>query len=33
VVLKDAQTVLFGVGTDQVSGETLKIEVTLHVVK
>jgi hypothetical protein len=33
VVLRDGQTVLFGVGTDKISGETLKIEVTLHLVK
>jgi hypothetical protein len=33
VPVRDAQTVLFGVGTDKISGETLKIEVTLHVVK
>jgi hypothetical protein len=33
VVMRDGQTILFGVGTDKISGETLKIEVTLHVVK
>ncbi len=33
VVMRDGQTVLFGVGTDKISGETLKVEVTLHVVK
>jgi len=33
VVMRDGQTVLFGTGTDKISGETLKIEVTLHVVK
>ncbi len=33
VVLKDGQTVLFATGTDKISGETLKIEVTLHVEK
>jgi hypothetical protein len=33
VVMHDGQTVLFGVGTDKISGETLKVEVTLHVVK
>lgn len=33
VVMRDGQTVLFGTGTDKISGETLKIEVTLRVVK
>lgn len=33
VVMRDGQTVLFGTGTDKISGETLKIEVTLHVAK
>lgn len=33
VVMRDGQTVLFGTGTDKISGETLKFEVTLHVVK
>jgi hypothetical protein len=33
VALRDAQTVLFAVGTDKISGETLRIEVTLHAVK
>ena len=33
VVLREGQTVLFGTGTDKISGETLKIEVTLTVVK
>jgi hypothetical protein len=33
VVMRDGQTILFGTGTDKISGETLKIEVTLHVVK
>jgi hypothetical protein len=33
VVLREGQTVLFGTGTDKISGETLKIEVTMTVVK
>ncbi len=33
VVMRDGQTVLFGTGTDKIGGETLKIEVTLHVTK
>ena len=33
VVLRNGQTVLFGTGTDKISGEVLKIEVTLTVVK
>ena len=33
VVMRDGQTVLFGTGTDKISGDTLRIEVTLHVVK
>lgn len=33
VVLREGQTVLFGTGTDKISGEVLKIEVTLTVVK
>ena len=33
VVLRDGQTLLFGTGTDKVSGEVLKIEVTLTVIK
>ena len=33
VVMRDGQTVLFGTGSDKISGETLKIEVGLHVVK
>jgi hypothetical protein len=33
VMMRDGQTILFGTGTDKISGETLKIEVTLHVVK
>lgn len=33
VVLRDGQTLLFGTGTDKVSGEVLKIEVTLTAIK
>jgi len=33
VVLRDNQSVLFGTGTDKVSGESLRIEVALHVLK
>jgi hypothetical protein len=33
VTLRDGQTVQFGMGTDKVSGEVLKIEVTLTVIK
>jgi hypothetical protein len=33
VVMRDGQAVLFGTGTDKISGETLKVEVTLHVAK
>lgn len=33
VTLRDGQTVQFGMGTDKVSGEVLKIEVTLNVIK
>jgi hypothetical protein len=33
VVMLDGQTVQFGTGTDKISGETLKIDVTLKVVK
>jgi hypothetical protein len=33
VVLKDGQAVLFATGTDKISGETLKMEVTLHLVR
>jgi hypothetical protein len=33
VILRHGQTVLFGTSTDKVSGEVLKIEVTLNVVK
>jgi hypothetical protein len=33
VTLRDGQTVQFGMGTDKVSGEVLKIEVTLMVIK
>jgi len=33
VTLRDGQTVQFGMGTDKVSGEVLKIEVTVTVIK
>jgi hypothetical protein len=33
VVLREGQTVLFGTGTDKISGEVLKVEVTLTTVK
>ena len=33
VTLRNGQTVVFGTGTDKISGEVLKIEVTLTVVK
>jgi hypothetical protein len=33
LVLRDGQTLLFGTGTDKVSGEVLKVEVTLTVIK
>ncbi len=33
MVLRDGQTVLFGAGTDKISGETLKVDVSIHVEK
>ncbi|HEX5069445.1 MAG TPA: hypothetical protein VFV78_04450 [Vicinamibacterales bacterium] len=33
VILRDGQTLPFGTGTDKVSGEVIKIEVTLSVIK
>jgi len=33
VIMRDGQTMPFGTGTDKVSGEVLKIEVTLTVIK
>jgi hypothetical protein len=33
MVLRDGQTMIFGTGTDKVSGEVLKIEVTVTVIK
>jgi hypothetical protein len=31
--MRDGQTLQFAMGTDKISGETLKVEVTLTVVK